>query len=76
MGKNKKKLTLKVIAKAISGDVKAIHSVLDSYMGYIRKLSTQRLYDNNGNVYYVVDEHLRRHLETSLIVKILKFKIS
>lgn len=69
-----RKLTYPVIAAAADGDVDAINTVLKQYEGYIAKLSTKRLYDESGKVYEIIDEELRRHLETKLILKVLKFK--
>lgn len=72
--KRNSKLTYPVIAAAADGNVDAINTVLKEYEGYIAKLSTKKLYDENGNVYEIVDDELRRHLETKLILKVLKFK--
>lgn len=72
--KRNSKLTYPVIAAAADGNVDAINTVLKEYEGYIAKLSTKKLYDENGNVYEIVDDELRRHLETKLIIKVLKFK--
>ena len=65
-----------IIAAAASGDVDAINTVLKKYEGYIAQLSTRRLYDEDGNAFAVVDEEMRRRLETKLITKILKFKVA
>ena len=72
--KRNSKLTYPVIAAAADGNVDAINTVLKEYEGYIAKLSTKKLYDENGNVYEIVDDELRRHLETKLILNVLKFK--
>jgi hypothetical protein len=64
------------IEKAVSGDVSAINKVLKHYEGYIFALSTKRLYDENGNYHYFVDEEMRRTLETKLITKILQFDVN
>jgi hypothetical protein len=69
-------LPFRVIAAAVAGNVDAIHKVLKHYEGYIATLSTQRLYDEYGRVYLIVDEDMRRTLETELIVKILKFDMT
>ena len=45
------------------------------YEGYIAALSTRKMYDENRQVHYCVDETLRRRLETKLITKILAFEI-
>jgi hypothetical protein len=62
------------IVAASCGDVDAINAVLDYYKGYILALAARRLYDENGTPCLVVDEELRRTLETKLIAKILTFR--
>jgi hypothetical protein len=74
--KNKTIISFPVIAAAASGDVDAINAVLKYYEGYIASLSTRRLYDDDGNSYMVVDEEMRRRLETKLITKIITFKVA
>lgn len=76
MQKNKTIISFPVIAAAASGDVDAINAVLKYYEGYIASLSTRRLYDDDGNSYMVVDEEMRRRLETKLITKIITFKVA
>lgn len=76
MQKNKAIISFPVIAAAASGDVDAINAVLKRYEGYIARLSTRRLHDEDGHSYMVVDEEMRRRLETKLITKILKFKVA
>lgn len=76
MSKNNVVLSFSVIAAATGGNVDAINAVLKRYEGYIAQLSTRTLYDEEGNVYAVVDEEMRRRLETKLITKILKFKVA
>ncbi len=76
MQKNNATVSFPVIAAAVNGDVDAINAVLKRYEGYIAQLSTRTLYDEDGNVYAVVDEEMRRRLETKLITKILKFKVA
>ena len=76
MQKNKTIIPFPVIEAAVSGDVDAINAVLKRYEGYIASLSTRRLYDEDGHSYMVVDEEMRRRLETKLITKILEFKIA
>ena len=64
-----------MIRAASNGDIEAINAVLKHYEGYIAALSTRKMYDENGQVHYCVDETLRRRLETKLITKILAFEI-
>ena len=65
-----------VIAAASNGDVDAINAVLKHYEGYIVSLSIRQVYDEAGKEYTIVDDDLRRRLETKLITKILEFKIA
>ena len=76
MGKSNGRLAIPIIAAATSGDVDAINKVLAHYDGYIARLSTRPLYDERGHVHMVVDEGLRRRLETKLITRILKFRVA
>ena len=76
MQKNNTTISFPVIVAAASGDVDAINAVLKRYEGYIARLSTRRLYDEDGHSYMVIDEEMRRRLETKLITKILEFKIA
>jgi hypothetical protein len=76
MQKNKTILSFPVIKAAVNSDVDAINAVLKRYEGYIARLSTRMLYDQNGNSYMVVDDEMRRRLETKLITKILTFKVA
>jgi hypothetical protein len=69
-------LPFPVIKKAVSGDAEAINAVLKHYEGYITKICTKRLYDENGAPHTFVDNDMRRLLETKLITKILDFKIN
>lgn len=71
-----KLIPFSIIAAASDGDVDAINAVLKHYEGYIVALSKRRVYDENGNGYTIVDETVRRQLETKLITKILMFKVA
>ena len=70
----KELLPFSVIMEASNGDVEAINDVLKYYEPYICKLSLRLIYDEAGNSYVVVDEYMRRRLETKLITKLLDFK--
>lgn len=76
MRKQHNLLPFPVIAAASKGDVDAINAVLKHYEGYIASLSIRRVYDEDGKGYTIVDEELRRRLETKLITKILTFKVA
>ena len=68
-------LPFQIIKAAAEGDIAAISTVLKHYEGYIIRLSTRKLYDEDGQLHYCVDETLRRRLETKLITKVLEFKV-
>lgn len=76
MKSNNSLITFPVIAAASNGDVDAINAVLKHYEGYIVSLSIRQVYDEAGKEYTIVDDDLRRRLETKLITKILEFKIA
>lgn len=59
--------SFQMIRAASNGDIEAINAVLKHYEGYIAALSTRKMYDENRQVHYCVDETLRRRLETKLI---------
>ena len=69
-------LPFNVIEAAASGDVDAINKVLKHYEVYIKALSTKRLFDEDGNTLYFVDEDMCRTLETNLIVRIMQFDVN
>lgn len=69
-------LPFETIEAAIQGDITAINSVLAHFEGYITKLSTRALYDEHGILRPYIDFELKRRLETKLIIRILKFKIT
>ena len=52
-----------IIQAAIEGDAEAINQCKREYK------------DEFGRVHYVVDEYMKRRMETKLITKILDFKI-
>ena len=74
--KHRNLLPFQVIQTAASGDVSAINQVLKHYEGYIIALSTKRLYDEKGQPHMIVDNEMRRTLETNLIVRIMQFDVS
>lgn len=65
-----------IVQKASSGNPEAINKVLKHYEPYICKLSLRLVYDEFGNAYMMVDEYMRRCLETKLITQILNFKVA
>ena len=78
MGKSTRRSNLLpycIIEAATSGNVEAINTIWKHYEGYIASLSMRKFYVECNNIYYCVDETLRRRLETKLIIKILDFKV-
>ncbi len=69
-------LPYELIEAAVQGDPEAVNKVVRHYSGYIAALSTRKVIDDTGREYSVVDEWLRRRLETKLIVAILDFDLN
>ena len=61
-----------VIVRATDGDIEAVNQIVRHYSGFIASRSMK---DEYGNTHMVVDETLRRRMETRLIAKILSFEI-
>ena len=57
-------------------DITAINNIVSHYSGYIAALSARPMIDSEGVVHMIVDETIKRRLETKLITGILKFKIT
>ena len=68
-------LPFPVILAATKGDPDAMKIVLQHYQSYIAYLSTRKIRDENGNVYWGIDEDLRERLQTKLMQAVLNFKI-
>ena len=69
----KQKIKTKTILLAASGDTEALMEVVDAYQPYIEKLSMRGVIDADGNYREVVDETVKRTIETGLIASIMKF---
>ena len=65
-----------VIAAAVGGDPEACLLYTSDAAGYIAALSMRTSYDKNGFPHSLVDEDMRRRLETKLIISILNFDLS
>ena len=65
-------LPLSVIEAARAGDPLAVERVLWYYEGYMDKLCTRTLYDEDGYPRLCVDEYMKRCLEIRLIQAIVK----
>ena len=57
------------------GDIEAVNQIVRHYSGFIASRSMRPMKDEYGNTHMVVDETLRRRMETRLIAKILSFEI-
>ena len=64
-----------LVEKARNGDIEAINQIVRHYSGFIASRSMRPMKDEYGNTHMVVDETLRRRMETRLIAKILSFEI-
>ena len=67
-------LPLSVIEAARAGDPLAVERVLRYYEGYMDKLCTRTLYDENGYPHVRLDEAMKRRLEIKLIHAIVTTK--
>ena len=65
-----------VIVRAADGDLEAVNQIVRHYSGFIASRSMRPMKDEYGNTHMVVDETLRRRMETRLIAKILSFEIT
>ena len=63
-----------IIVAATKGDPEAMKAVVQHFSGYIASLSMRKLYDERGNAYYGVDEHIRERLQAKLMRTVLRFK--
>ena len=64
-------LPMPVIEAARAGDAGAVEQVLRYYEGYINKLCTRTVYDENGCPHACLDEYMKSRLENKLIRAIL-----
>ena len=70
----KEPLPLAVIEAARAGDAGAVEQVLQYYNGYINKLCTRTLHDENGYPHVCLDEAMKRRLEIKHIHAIVTTK--
>lgn len=71
----KSDLSYDMIKKAISGDVQAVNRIVSIYEPYINTLSSQTLYDKDGNEYIGVNVSLKEHLTSKLMDLINGYKL-
>ena len=72
---HRKKPEFETIQAAIEGDAEAINQILSYFQPFINSECKREYKDEFGRVHYVVDEYMKRRMETKLITKILDFKI-
>lgn len=68
-------LPFPVILAAIKGDPDAMKIVLQHYASYIAYLSTRKVRDKYGNVYYRIDEDMRERLQAKLMRVVLDYRV-
>lgn len=64
-------ITPEIVHAAIDGDATALKTVMKFFQSYIQTLSTRPFYDEYGNKCDLLDETVRRQLESSLMQKIM-----
>lgn len=68
-------LPFPVILAATKGDPDAMKIVLQHYASYIAYLSTRKVRDKYGNVYYGIDEDMRERLQAKLMRVVLDYRV-
>lgn len=66
-----KPITAKIILAAKIGDSEALTAVARYFKPYIEKVSIRPFYDEYGNRHDLVDEEIRKHIESRLLYKIV-----
>lgn len=69
-------LNFELIQSAASGDQDAINRIVDIYEPYINTLSSQTLYDKDGNEVIGVNVDLHDYLKSKLIHVIHTYKMA
>lgn len=69
-------LNFELIQSAVSGDQDAINRIVAIYEPYINTLSSQTLYDKDGNEVIGVNVDLHDYLKSKLIHVIHTYKIA
>ena len=68
---SKNKVPYHVILAAKQGNPDAMNQILSHYSGYINHFSRRKYYDQYGNALEVIDEEIRQHIETALMMQII-----
>lgn len=71
----KEPIEFEIIQAAIQGDADSINQIISYFQPYINSKCKRKFKDEFGKEQYVVDEYMKRRLETKLITKILDFEI-
>jgi hypothetical protein len=71
---NREQVSQDVIILALDGELSAINKVLGYYENYIKTLSRNKVYDDNGNNYYDFHQTMYEELKNILIENIIKFE--
>lgn len=64
-----------VILAATKGDPDAMKIVMQHYASYIAYLSTRKVRDEYGNIYYGIDEDMRERLQAKLMRVVLGYPL-
>lgn len=67
----KPRITAELVLAAKSGDSDALAAVARFFETYIAKASTRPFYDEYGKRYDLVDEEIRKHIESRLLLQIV-----
>ena len=67
----KPRITAELVLAAKSGNSEALAAVARSFEPYIAKASTRPFYDEYGKRYDLVDEEIRKHIESRLLLQIV-----
>ena len=64
-------ITPEIVLAAASGDSNALDTVASFFRPYIKTVCTRPFYDEYGNKCDLVDEALRKHIESRLMLQIV-----
>ena len=68
--------SFEMIEAAVSGEACAVNGILQHYEKYVLCLSNRYSFGPSGKIHTVIDPELKNRLETKLINRILKFRVS
>ena len=67
----KPRITAELVLSAKSGDSNALAAIARCFESYITKVSIRPFYDEYGNRHDFVDEEIRKHVESRLLLQIV-----